>query len=311
MKPINLAHEIANVDGKATLHFGEYSVPVYISTLAVNGPDRCIDIECKVTGEAKKQEKPATPKVTRPYVIDRVIFNDPATIVFWTDGTKTVVKCHKNDTYSEEVGLAMAICKKTFDDGNDFHKVFEGLIKAFGKKTEEKRDPKSEPVKSGRYPWGTKCDSKTESAKKSGPEKKLGIDTKTIYAQFCSKYPNTKHLVSGYARHCLYDNAIVVHLSGYGEVVYKYEFPVCNHKPEQTFTFKTLCDAYDAYHRLRDLVDTYGSATMVDMCDIANIEGCPYTYHYYGWAYLIDCPTIKQREDGLYELELPSPKPLT
>lgn len=44
--------------------------------------------------------------------IEKVIFNKPATIVFWTDGTKTVVKCSDDDVWDEEKGLAMAICKK-------------------------------------------------------------------------------------------------------------------------------------------------------------------------------------------------------
>ena len=44
--------------------------------------------------------------------IEKVIFNKPATIVFWTDGTKTVVKCGDGDMWDEEKGLAMAICKK-------------------------------------------------------------------------------------------------------------------------------------------------------------------------------------------------------
>lgn len=48
--------------------------------------------------------------------IERVIFNDPATIVFWKDGTKTVVKCAEGDIYTKEAGLAMAICKKIFGD---------------------------------------------------------------------------------------------------------------------------------------------------------------------------------------------------
>ena len=33
--------------------------------------------------------------------IKKVIFNDPATVVIWDDGTKTVVKCSEGDTYSE------------------------------------------------------------------------------------------------------------------------------------------------------------------------------------------------------------------
>lgn len=41
----------------------------------------------------------------------RIIHNGPATIVFWWDGTKTVVKCHDED-YDPEKGLAMALCRK-------------------------------------------------------------------------------------------------------------------------------------------------------------------------------------------------------
>lgn len=43
--------------------------------------------------------------------IKRVIFNDPATIVLWADGTKTVVKVH-DEPFDAEKGLAMAILKK-------------------------------------------------------------------------------------------------------------------------------------------------------------------------------------------------------
>ena len=46
------------------------------------------------------------------FAIDRAIFNDPATIVYWKDGTKTVVKCQEGDTYSAETGLALCFAKK-------------------------------------------------------------------------------------------------------------------------------------------------------------------------------------------------------
>lgn len=55
-----------------------------------------------------------------------VIFHDPATIVYWTDGTKTVVKCGPHDTFDPEKGLAMAIAKKHF--GSEFHKVFRKWV---------------------------------------------------------------------------------------------------------------------------------------------------------------------------------------
>lgn len=43
--------------------------------------------------------------------INKVIFNDPATIVFWKDGTKTIVKCQEGAEFDPEKGLAMAICR--------------------------------------------------------------------------------------------------------------------------------------------------------------------------------------------------------
>lgn len=41
-----------------------------------------------------------------------VKFNPPATIIFWEDGTKTVVKCQDGDEFDPEKGFAMAYCKK-------------------------------------------------------------------------------------------------------------------------------------------------------------------------------------------------------
>lgn len=57
--------------------------------------------------------------------IRKVIFNDSATIVLWSDGSKTVVKCGPEDTYDMEKGLAMAIVKKMAGNDNRFHKVFK------------------------------------------------------------------------------------------------------------------------------------------------------------------------------------------
>lgn len=61
--------------------------------------------------------------------IRKVIFNDPATIVLWSDGTKTVVKCGPEDKFDTEKGLAMAIVKKMAGNDNQFHKVFKQYTK--------------------------------------------------------------------------------------------------------------------------------------------------------------------------------------
>lgn len=44
--------------------------------------------------------------------IVEVIYNNPATIVLWEDGTKTVSKCTPEDTYNATTGLVMCILKK-------------------------------------------------------------------------------------------------------------------------------------------------------------------------------------------------------
>lgn len=57
--------------------------------------------------------------------IKRVIFSDPATIVFWEDGTKTVVKTQDGEKYDKEKGLAMAIAKRVFGNERDYYNVFK------------------------------------------------------------------------------------------------------------------------------------------------------------------------------------------
>ena len=61
------------------------------------------------------------PPLTAPR-IGKVIFHDPATIVYWTDGTKTVVKVRPGDTFDKWTGLAMAHMKKLY--GEAFHSEF-------------------------------------------------------------------------------------------------------------------------------------------------------------------------------------------
>ena len=66
--------------------------------------------------------------------IEKVIFNKPATIVFWADGDKTVVKCQDGDTYSKEVGLAMCIAKKALGNKGNFNDVFKEWIPGYGER---------------------------------------------------------------------------------------------------------------------------------------------------------------------------------
>lgn len=53
----------------------------------------------------------------------KVIFNDPATIVYWKDGTKTVVKA-EDEPFDPEKGLAMAIAKKYLGNKGNYYDIF-------------------------------------------------------------------------------------------------------------------------------------------------------------------------------------------
>lgn len=89
-----------------------------------------------LTNEKEKEKKKMHTDYTRTYIpkIKKVIFNNPATIVIWNDGTKTTVKCSERDEYSEEVGLAMCISKKALGNKGNFNEVFKKHIHGYIKK---------------------------------------------------------------------------------------------------------------------------------------------------------------------------------
>ena len=65
-------------------------------------------------------------KVT--FAIEKVIFNDPATIVIWEDGSKTVVKAQNGEPFDKEKGLAMALLKFICGNNGSYNKVFKEWI---------------------------------------------------------------------------------------------------------------------------------------------------------------------------------------
>ncbi len=59
--------------------------------------------------------------------IVKVIFNDPATVVIWEDGSKTVVKCNC-ESFDPEKGLAMAIAKKALGNEGNYYETFKHVL---------------------------------------------------------------------------------------------------------------------------------------------------------------------------------------
>ena len=70
--------------------------------------------------------RPVEEKVYRTVPeIEKVIFSNNCTIVFWKDGSeKTIVKC-SNEDFDKEKGLAMAICKKIMSRSKFCHLLKE------------------------------------------------------------------------------------------------------------------------------------------------------------------------------------------
>lgn len=74
----------------------------------------------------------------------KVIFNPPATIVIFNDGTKIISKCNKEDKFSKETGFLICMLKKNY--GNTIaHKMLEEFV--YSKERSVKENVKKVPNK--------------------------------------------------------------------------------------------------------------------------------------------------------------------
>ena len=73
--------------------------------------------------------------------VSKIIFNPPATIVFWEDGTKTVVKCAAEDEFSECYGFLAALGKKVYENNNQIKKLIDKKAEWHENKKDEKDIP--------------------------------------------------------------------------------------------------------------------------------------------------------------------------
>ena len=70
-------------------------------------------------------------------IIKKVIFNPPATIVYWYGGEKTVVKCSPDEMFDPEKGLAMAFVKYFFNNHGYYNDVMKKFTEPYYKKMQE------------------------------------------------------------------------------------------------------------------------------------------------------------------------------
>lgn len=68
----------------------------------------------------------------------KIHFNGPATIVEWNDGTKTVVKCQRGDTFDPLTGVAMCCMKKMLGTNESHSNYLNGVSKLIDEALEAK-----------------------------------------------------------------------------------------------------------------------------------------------------------------------------
>lgn len=99
------------------------------ATLKISGDAHCgIEVEVCMSPDRLVNLTPQ---------IKDVIFNPPATIILWSDNTKTVVKAYDDDIYDPEKGIAMAISKKMLGNKYDYYYTFQRYLKRWNKQRVE------------------------------------------------------------------------------------------------------------------------------------------------------------------------------
>ena len=78
-------------------------------------------VEAKATRVEKEPSGYVLPE------IKRIVFNPPATIVFWADGSKTVAKCMDGQKFEEYAGFAVACMKKIFGSTTKAMEVMDSV----------------------------------------------------------------------------------------------------------------------------------------------------------------------------------------
>ena len=64
----------------------------------------------------------------RKFGIKDVIFNGPATIVFWDYGTKSVVMCAEDDKYDRNVAILYCLGKKVYGNNSRLHRQIDKFV---------------------------------------------------------------------------------------------------------------------------------------------------------------------------------------
>lgn len=104
---------------------------ILIREFTVNHSD-CSEPEVRIEGIMTRlgRQEPQTPEL----MVADVIYNDPATVVYWSDKTRTVVKCQPGDTYDPKTGFLLALCKKVCGNTGNYNDLLRECVPGYGEK---------------------------------------------------------------------------------------------------------------------------------------------------------------------------------
>ena len=80
------------------------------------------------------EEKQKTP--AEQLVVEKIVVNGNATIVFWKDNTKTVVKKSDDDVYDLHHAFCSALAKKVYGHNSTVKKMVQRKVKVQKKKVQ-------------------------------------------------------------------------------------------------------------------------------------------------------------------------------
>ena len=152
-------------NGKFEIKVHEWDEPIIIENEKTN-PCNAPCWECTTT----KNRRPAFKDILDD--VQHVIFNDPATIVTFSDGTKVCVKACEKDTFNKEVGLMYALIKRLYAndvDENGYLKS-KGLGEKIGKVLDKAVDQKKLEAERRRIRKEKKAKKEAEEAAKKAQE---------------------------------------------------------------------------------------------------------------------------------------------
>lgn len=102
-------------------------IPIIVTNMETSSLSYKQRIKIKLDGIIEQYSSMESGVSNIPFdmMYEKVIFNEPATIVIWKDGSKTVVKCQKNDEYDPEKGLALCFMKKALGNKGNFNNILK------------------------------------------------------------------------------------------------------------------------------------------------------------------------------------------